>query len=452
MSPVPSADEILAGLEPLGMRQTLGPFRRLLSALDEPQRDLAVVLVAGTNGKGSTAALLAGISCAAGYRTGLYTSPHLEEARERIRIDGLALPTLELDRILQGVVRAAGDELPTPFEALTAAAFLAFAEAQVELAVMEVGLGGRLDATNAAEPVLSLVTEIGLDHVAQLGSSLERIAFEKGGIFRASRPALAWVTAAEAVAGLRRAAAASGADLELLPEEWRAQTRARGQHGQRVRLGGPTGGRDLLLPLAGAHQRGNLVLAIAAAEDLSVVGWPRLVDSIGRGVAGTRWPGRLEGVALPGGCRVLIDGAHNPHAMAALTAELHERAEPFALVFGALADKDVEAMAAAIAPVARRTWVAPPSSPRAMTTGTLVALPALAGATACADAGAALDAALEAGEELVVVTGSLYLAGEARRALRERFGAPPPAAEIPAWEEPTGKAPAPATASPATAS
>src|SRR3954470_5885796 len=134
MCPI-SAEETLAHLAPLGMRLSLEPFRRLLAALGEPQRSCPAVLVGGTNGKGSTSALLASIGSAAGYRTGLYTSPHLEEARERIRVDGIALPTLELDRLLAAVVEVAGDELPTPFEALTAAAFLAFAEAGVELAV-----------------------------------------------------------------------------------------------------------------------------------------------------------------------------------------------------------------------------------------------------------------------------------------------------------------------------
>ena len=442
MSPIPSADETLRRLEPLGMRQELAPFRRLLAALDEPQAHIPVVLVAGTNGKGSTAALLAGIACAAGYRTGLYTSPHLEEPRERLRIDGLALPTLELDRLLHDVVVAAGEaELPTPFEALTAAAFFAFAEAQVELAVMEVGLGGRFDATNAAEPVLSLVSEIALDHQEQLGGSREEIAFEKGGIFRAGRPAFAWVTEPDAVAGLRRAAQAAGTELELLPEEWRAETRARGPGGQRVRLGGPTGGRELLLPLAGGHQLGNLVLAVAAAEDLSVSGWPAMVDAVGRGVAGTRWPGRLETVALPGGRRVLLDGAHNPHAVAALAAELEIRGERYALVFGALADKDVAGMAAAIAPHARRTWLASPPSPRAMSSQAMSALPALAAAQQCSDPAEALAAAVESQEPLIVVTGSLYLVGEARRLLRERFSVPPPAALVPAWEDPTGARP-----------
>lgn len=435
MSHVPTAEETLARLEPLGMRLDLAPFRRLLAALGNPQERVPCVLVGGTNGKGSAAALLTAIGCAAGYRTGLYTSPHLEETRERIRVDGLAIASLELDRLVDLVVAAVPEEPPTPFEALTAAALVAFAEAGVELAVLEVGLGGRLDATNAVEPVLALVAEIGLDHQELLGPTVEAIAREKAGIFRAGVPAFAWVSDPAAAAGLAAAAAERGVELELLREAWEVATVAAGPAGQRVRLSGPTGSRQLALPLAGAHQLGNLALAVAAAEDLTVSGWPRLVDAIPRGVAGCRWPGRLESVALPGGRRVLLDGAHNAQAAAALAAALRAQGEPLALVFGALADKDAAAMAAALAPLAREVYLAPPASPRALPVAALAVLPALRGATAFADAPAALDAALAGGQPLVVVSGSLYLVGEARGWLRERFGVPPPAAEVPTWED-----------------
>src|SRR4030095_8213219 len=153
------------------------------------------------------------------YRTGLYTSPHLEEPRERIRVDGLAIATLELDRLLDDGVDAADDELPTPFEALTAAAFVAFAEAGVELAVLEVGLGGRLDATNTAEPLVSVITQIALDHQEQLGSTLAALAAGKAGVMRALRPTIASGEEAEATAALQAAAHACGAALTLATEE-----------------------------------------------------------------------------------------------------------------------------------------------------------------------------------------------------------------------------------------
>jgi dihydrofolate synthase / folylpolyglutamate synthase len=435
MSPIPAAEDTLARLEPLGMRLGLEPFRRLLAALGDPHLGVPAVLVAGTNGKGSTAALLAAIGCAAGYRTGLYTSPHLEEPRERIRVDGLALPSLELDRLLDAVVQAAPEEPPTPFEALTAAAFLAFAEAGVELAVLEVGLGGRLDATNVVIPALSLVTEIALDHREHLGATVEAIAAEKAGILRPGVPALAWVTDPAAAAALARVAGEQGVELELLPEAWQVETVASGPGGQRVRLSGPTGSRQLALPFAGAHQLGNLALAVAAAEDLTVSGWPRLVDAIARGVAGCRWPGRLESVALPGGRRVVLDGAHNPHAAQALAAALGAEREPWALVFGALADKDVAAMAAVLAPRAAAIFLAPPENPRALPLAALAALPPLRRGAQAGDAGAALAAALAGPHPAVVVTGSLYLVGEARRWLRQRYGVPAAAAEVSAWDD-----------------
>ncbi|KAB2957270.1 MAG: bifunctional folylpolyglutamate synthase/dihydrofolate synthase, partial [Thermoanaerobaculia bacterium] len=183
--------EILAALERLGVRLGLDSLRALLERLDDPQRGLPAVLVAGTNGKGSTAAMLDAVVRAAGLRAGLYTSPHLERVEERIRIGGApidaALLAAALESVL-GAARGAGLETPTYFEAVTAAAFLAFAEARVELAVLEVGLGGRLDATNLSDPLVSVITPIALDHTEWLGRSLAEVAHEKAGVMRAGRP------------------------------------------------------------------------------------------------------------------------------------------------------------------------------------------------------------------------------------------------------------------------
>ena len=433
------ADAILARLEPLGMRLTLEPFRRLLAKLGDPQRGLPAVLVAGTNGKGSTAALLAAIGCAAGYRTGLYTSPHLEEPRERIRIDGVAIATLELDRLLDEVVAAAEDELPTPFEALTAAALLAFAEDGVELAVLEVGLGGRLDATNVVEPLLSVITPIGLDHQEQLGSTLAAIAAEKAGVMRAERTTIAWGEEAESTAALEEAARAGGAWLELAVEEAEVVTaRPDGLEGQLVALRTAAADYQLRVTLAGQHQLRNVALAVAAGERLANSGFDRIdEDAIVRGVGGCRWPGRLEAVALSNGPTVLLDGAHNPAGAAALADHLSTLATPWGLIFGTLADKDAVSMAAALALAAQRVWLAPPDSPRALPLAALAALAPFAGATPTSGVAEALERAIgiPSAERvpLLVVTGSLYLVGEARRWLRERYGVPVPAAEIATW-------------------
>jgi len=420
------------------MRLTLEPFRRLLAKLGDPQKGLPAVLVAGTNGKGSTAALLAAIGCAAGYRTGLYTSPHLEEARERIRIDGLAIATLELDRLLDEVVTAAGDELPTPFEALTAAALVAFAEDGIELAVLEVGLGGRLDATNVVEPLLSVITAIALDHQEQLGSTLAAIAAEKAGVMRAERATIAWGEELESTAALQAAARASGARLELAVEAVEViAAQGGGLAGQTLTVRTAVAEYAVRVALAGRHQQRNVALAIAAAERLADDGFDDIdEEAIVRGVGGCRWPGRLEAVALPEGPTVLLDGAHNPAGAAALAEHLASLATPWDLVFGTLADKDAAGMAAALAPAARRVWLAPPDSPRALPLAELAALPPLAGAIVVGDLGDALARALDDAAPLLVVSGSLYLVGAARRWLRERYGMPVAAADVATWSPP----------------
>ena len=196
MGPATDLDSTLQRLETFGVRLGLETTRRLLKGLGDPQQSLRSVLVAGTNGKGSTAALLASMVTTAGYKTGLYTSPHLESVEERVRIDGSSIATRRLAETVATVVAVAEQTLgylPTYFEALTSAAFRIFAEESVDLAVLEVGLGGRLDATNGAEPELSLITEIGLEHQEYLGESLGSIAREKAGILRSGRRAIAWV-------------------------------------------------------------------------------------------------------------------------------------------------------------------------------------------------------------------------------------------------------------------
>lgn len=430
MAPLSS---LLARLEQEGIRLGLDATRELLAALGDPQRRFPSVLVAGTNGKGSTAALLASILDAAGLRTGLYTSPHLEHPRERIRIGGRTVSPRLLGLLVTEVVAACGAtrvRTPTYFEAMTAAAFLAFARRGVDLAVVEVGMGGRLDATNLADPVLSIVTAIDLDHREQLGDTLAAIAREKAGILRPGRPALALAGAAEACEALAERAGALGADLvDLAP--WLGETRflAEGWEGQRLEIATPASRRRLALPLAGRHQAANLLLAVHAAERLAEAGW-RAIDgeAIRRGVAAARWPGRLESVPLPArGRRVLLDAAHNPAGAERLAEFLSSRGGRGTLLFGAVGDKDAAAMLAPLAPLAERFVLTEPDSPRARPAAELAAmLPAAMPATLEPRRGRALDAALAAGSPLTVVCGSIYLLGDIRRRLRRRFGVPPP--------------------------
>jgi dihydrofolate synthase/folylpolyglutamate synthase len=442
---VPTAEAILGRLEASGIRLGLDRLGHLLGRLGHPERRTPSVLIAGTNGKGSTSALLAAMVTAAGYRTGLYTSPHLETVRERIRIDGRAVPEERLADLLTRVVAEAengpdGDPEtsgpPTYFEAVTAAAFLGFAEEGVELAVLEVGLGGRLDATNLADPLLSLITSIGLDHQEYLGDTLAAIAREKAGILRHGRPALAWIEEPEPAEAVRAVAAEVGADLRFAPSEVkieRIETRA-SEVGQRVLLATPAGRYDLAIGLAGVHQAKNLGLAVRAAEVLAAAGFPRLDGhAIVQGAAACRWPGRLEAIALPGGARVLLDAAHNPDGARTLGAYLAAAGEPVDLLFGVLADKDARGILAHLAPHVRRFVFTTPASPRALDPASLGALlPARTPPPEIVvepEPGTALTRALAlAGGRTIVACGSIFLIGEVRGLLRERFGVPEPAA------------------------
>jgi dihydrofolate synthase/folylpolyglutamate synthase len=297
---VPAAPDVdplsvLSRLEALGIKLGLERARALLVRMGDPQRRFPAVLIAGTNGKGSTSAFLAAIAQAAGYRTGLYTSPHLEFVEERLRIDGRMIEPGRFGRILEDLVGLAERETgvpPTYFEAVTLAAFQWFAEERVDLAVVEVGLGGRLDATNLCDPILSLITPIGFDHQEYLGDTLAAIAREKAGILRSGKPALVWAGEPEAADSIREAAAGIGADLRFVPEEVRIEAiEPEGWTGQRVRLATPVRSYDLQIALLGAHQAINLGLAVRAAETLVGLGFDRIdPDAIQEGAAACRWP------------------------------------------------------------------------------------------------------------------------------------------------------------------
>ncbi len=430
-------DLILSRLEALGIRLGLDRLRAVLATLGDPQRRFPSVLIGGSNGKGSTSALLAAMAGAAGYRVGHYTSPHLETVEERVRIGGRAIDRGRLAALLERVVATAeadGGELPTYFEALTGVAFLAFAEAPVDLAVLEVGMGGRLDATNLADPLLSVVTSISLEHREHLGDTLAAIAREKAGILRSGRPALAWVEALEARAALLAVATEAGGELVFADREAVIATVERiGWVGQVVRLGTTRATYDLCLALLGEHQVRNLALAVLAAERLADLGFPDLNSAaIGAGAAACRWPGRLEAVELPGGRRALLDAAHNPEGIAALATFLDHLGEPFDLLFGVLGEKDVQDMLPPLATRATKVFLTQPTSPRARSAGELASLlEARNQVLAESDPARALNAAIGTNDgRLLVTCGSIVLVGEVRELLRLRFGLPPPAAQV----------------------
>jgi dihydrofolate synthase/folylpolyglutamate synthase len=339
---------------------------------------------------------------------------------ERLRIDGRAIPADHLGDLLARLIPAAERETgspPTYFEALTVAAFLWFAEEKIDLGVIEVGLGGRLDATNLCDPILSLVTSISLEHQEFLGDTLAAIAREKAGIFRPGRPALAWIKDPEPATALREVASTVGTDLRFaqdLVHLESAETEA--WAGQRVRLKTPVRSYDLRIHLLGEHQRKNLALAVLAAEILGTKNFPRLdATAITAGAAACRWPGRLEIFELAGGRHLTLDAAHNAEGAAALSAFLTTLGRPVDLLFGVLADKAVAEMIGLLAPHARNVILTTPPNPRAKDPAEVAALLGdRAGVIVEPDPERALERLLALDGEVAVVCGSIYLIGELR--------------------------------------
>jgi dihydrofolate synthase / folylpolyglutamate synthase len=430
------ATEFLFGLRRFGWRPGLETVRHLLELLGNPQKSIPSLHVAGTNGKGSTAAMLSAILQAAGYRTGLYTSPHLLDFTERIRIDGTPIgPTevTELTARLRELCAAHFVAHPTPdpdatnlpyptfFELTTAMAFLHFAGHPVEAAVIEVGLGGRLDATNVITPQVAVVTNISLEHQEYLGRTLREIAGEKAGIIKPGVPVIT-ATHGEALAAIRRMADEQRAPLMAVREQYTWTIRESGLDGQVFDLTGPARRYMALhLPLAGRHQIENAVTAIAASEALVRQGFRLHETEIRRGLTQMRWPGRLQLVGERP--RILLDGAHNPagaQALAAFLSEHREALHRIMLIFGVLRDKDWEAMLALLGPLADRTILTHPPSDRGADPRDLLTADrhcrTLAIATEPGEA-LALARAAAGPEDTILVTGSLYTVAAALRAL-----------------------------------
>jgi dihydrofolate synthase/folylpolyglutamate synthase len=411
------------------MKLGLAAIDSVCQRLGRPEQAAPSVLVAGTNGKGSVAATMSAIAAASGLRAGLYTSPHLARVTERIRIGEADVTEEELEAVLDPVFRAAdaAPEIPvTYFEALTAAAFLAFAERRLDLGIYEVGLGGRFDATNVSPAAFSIVTSIGLDHVEELGPTIESIAREKAGVFRFGRPALIGACVDGARQALEEAARQAGAVVHDAAREVTISELVTSLDGTRFRLTTPQGRYELATPLAGAHQAANAALAARAVE-LLADRLPALSSrSIASGVAATRWPGRLERLSVRGRV-VLLDGCHNPQGAEALLRFLHDvdLAGRAVLVFGAMADKDVERMAAILFPFVAAVRLVTAASPRAATVEELYrrTVSARSDSVPVASVEAALAGFLDGpatDAPPIIVAGSLYLVGEARTLLLSR--------------------------------
>lgn len=409
----------LESLGHFGVDLSLDRMQVLLQRLGQPQAGIPAIHVAGTNGKGSVCAWVSHALWAAGYRVGRYTSPHLVNWRERIWLSGEYISPGDWSRVLAQVrdclqTYAPGEASPTQFEAITAAAWLYFRQQKVDIAVMEVGLGGRLDATNAGiEPVVTAITSIGWDHWQRLGNSLAQIAFEKAGILKPGIPTVCAPQPPEVMAVIRARAEQTGSPLRVVePLHWAGP--------QTVCW------RDqvLTLPLAGEVQLINGAVALAVVETLQEQGW-RIPDvAVEKGFALTRWPGRLQWVQI-GSRQLLLDGAHNLPAAQALRRYLDEHQPgPLTWYMGILTTKDVKGMLATLLRPGDRFFALPlfghaGTHPQELAHLAQILQPHLRSVQALPDL-AALQAQLQQPADLdeppAVICGSLYLLGQVMQA------------------------------------
>jgi len=422
----------------------LAYVREMLSALGNPERRFPSVLIAGTNGKGSTAATLSSILRVAGYKTALYSSPHLVRINERIRVNGEVIADVEFSEIYDRVERTTQQLLhavklpwhPSFFEMLTVMAFEYFASVGVEIAVLEVGMGGRLDATNVVDSLISVIADISLDHQKYLGNTIGEIAREKAGIIRENGVVVTLPQHPEAndVIGhsiLDRHATGISATKYVPPvspgaAEYLARSVVPAPGRNRYPL--TVMGEEVLVdsPLAGRHQLRNLALAIAAAEELARFGFKVTPRQVEQGIRETHWPGRFQ-VLPPSPAthqrEMVLDVAHNPAGAWALRSALSETYpdREFTIVFGAMADKAIREMADILFPPAQQVIVTPIANPRAATTEQLLQAGSRSGTPMEAAESLVLALAragqIAATDGVVVVTGSIFLVGDTMKAL-----------------------------------
>ena len=398
---------------------SLDGIKALLSALGNPENRIKTINVAGTNGKGSTVAMLASVLSTAGYKTGRYVSPFVLEFRERMMINGKMIGRKRLAKIMSTVrehadaLREQGTVL-NAFEVTTAAALLWFAEEECDVVVLEAGIGGRLDATNAVpEPILQIITAVGLDHTAQLGSTVAEITAEKCGIMR---PGCTLLTCPNQNAEAKAVMINKCAELEatfVMGSAGKGKIVAQSAEGTDLLVGKT----ELAIPFGGEHQINNALTVVSAVDILREKGFAISDEQLIEGIAAAKFPARFEVCSKDP--LVILDGAHNPHAAAALASGIKKfLPEKRTLLCGMMADKDCAGVMSTLAPLIEQVITVPVQSPRAISPAELAALaaPYCKSVFTAENAAQALDAALAAlnpGEALVVA-GSLYLASELR--------------------------------------
>jgi len=407
--------EYLEGLKRRGIQLGIGPISRLLERLGNPQDEYRAVLIGGTNGKGSTAAILSSILVKEGMQVGLYTSPHLCDFRERIRVNGRMVEEEMLCSLIDKVREKTSKDI-TYFEFATALAFLYFSQCRVDIAVVEVGMGGRLDATNLVSPEVSIITNVSLEHQDYLGGDLKSIAREKGGIIQEGGVCITAAKGRRVIDTLQEICRQRGAVLYRTGRDMRVRRSAKGSfsyYGINKRY------RGLTLSLTGRHQIANAALALAAVDLLTGKGVGIGDTSVAEGLRDVRWEGRLELVSR--NPRTVVDGAHNPAGIATLCKSLVSdfSYRRLIVVFGALRDKDYAGMLKRLLPLAGILILTRPKEERAARTEELLSVisPCRGHVEVVEDSKEALARArfLAGRDDLICVTGSLYLVGEIKR-------------------------------------
>jgi dihydrofolate synthase/folylpolyglutamate synthase len=394
------AVQFLYGLRLFGAKFGLESTFKLAALAGNPQDKLRFIHVAGTNGKGSTCAMLESIYRASGLRVGLFTSPHLVSFRERIQVNRQLISESDVVRLVKELRAVNKGHEATLFEFATVMALKYFAEQECNLAIWETGLGGRLDSTNIVTPLASVITNIAFDHQQWLGDTLEKIATEKAGIIKPGVPVVTAVDGLEALAAIEKVAREKNAPLTKVAQPSRLQAEVVAS----------------ALPLPGDHQKLNAALALASIGILQNQ-IPVSHEVIRAGLAGVNWPGRLQSIQRPNGQKILLDGAHNVAGAKVMRGAL-EKNFPVArraVILGVLQDKDWRRMCEILAPLATRIFTVPVSNERTADARELAAACGAANPGAEISACASLSEALRksADETFIVVTGSLYLVGEA---------------------------------------
>jgi len=419
--------DYLYGLEQFGMIFGLTQVDRILSATGNPHREIQAIHIGGTNGKGSTAAMVSSILQKEGYRVGLYTSPHLIRFTERIKVNGKEIEEEEVAALTEWMrkeIATAGIAPPfTFFDFTTAMALHYFKRKLVDLAVLEVGLGGRLDSTNVVDPLISIITNVAKDHEEHLGKTVLKIAREKAGIIKKGRPLITAVTQPHVLRLFSRICQENGTPIFRVGKEFRY---ARGEDGDFNYEGLHRKLWSIHLGLRGFHQVINAATAFGAMEVLEDLGYRVSTDAMIDGVREVEWPGRLEMVSASP--RVILDGAHNPAGALVLKESLKKEFEfqHLILLIGIMRDKDIQSMLHLLAPLADHIILTRPHTDRATAPVQLKKMLGRSGKKA--EIVEDLNEAIERGlslvekEDLLCITGSLYTVGEARAYFRPERG------------------------------